>query len=383
MEININKTGSNKHMTNQISRRHFVDSSVQVFVCALGANVFHNSLLWAAAGNTPHPKILLGFGINELFIAQLGNGSKEGTVTKYNSYLVDADVHSIAADPKNPSRFVLFPKFTETSVIVTVPKHGKKVDVIRVESTKGRKFYGHGCYSVAGDQIFATEAGEREACVSVRDAKTGAYLKEMPTYASSPHEVLLVDQGKTLAVANSGLPDVAGSAKVTFVDIESSKLKESYEIDHPNFSCQHLLVTDSGLIIAALNSTTGKPLTHAIAVGERGKDKKLTPIEIPAAALEKIQIQVLSLSYHEPSGVLAATCMPGNSVTLWDLKNHKYIKSIDMMHPTGIAITQSGEHFIVASREQAPTMLISTKTLEARSLELKPPLNVSAHLTMI
>ncbi len=71
-----------------------------------------------------------------------------------------------------------------------------------------RHFYGHGVFSRDGRLLYATEHDNetRAGLIGVYNA-TGGYKRigEMPTYGIGPHEVILLSDGKTLAVANGGI----------------------------------------------------------------------------------------------------------------------------------------------------------------------------------
>ncbi len=71
-----------------------------------------------------------------------------------------------------------------------------------------RHFYGHGVFSRDGRLLYATEHDNetRAGLIGIYDA-TGGYKRigEVPTYGIGPHEVILLADGKTLAVANGGI----------------------------------------------------------------------------------------------------------------------------------------------------------------------------------
>ena len=71
-----------------------------------------------------------------------------------------------------------------------------------------RHFYGHGVFSRDGRLLYATEHDNetRAGLIGVYDA-SGGYRRvgEVPSYGIGPHEVILLADGKTLAVANGGI----------------------------------------------------------------------------------------------------------------------------------------------------------------------------------
>ncbi len=71
-----------------------------------------------------------------------------------------------------------------------------------------RHFYGHGVFSADGRLLYATEhdIDTRQGLLGVYNATSGfARIGEIPTYGIGPHEVIMLSDGKTLAVANGGI----------------------------------------------------------------------------------------------------------------------------------------------------------------------------------
>jgi hypothetical protein len=71
-----------------------------------------------------------------------------------------------------------------------------------------RHFYGHGVFSRDGRLLFATEHDNetRQGLLGIYNATAGyRRIGELPTYGIGPHEVILLADGKTFAVANGGI----------------------------------------------------------------------------------------------------------------------------------------------------------------------------------
>ena len=85
--------------------------------------------------------------------------------------------------------------------------HDRRAPVL-FTTPANRHFYGHGVFSRDGRLLYATEHDNetRDGLIGVYNA-TGGYKRigEMPTYGIGPHEVILLSDGKTLAVANGGI----------------------------------------------------------------------------------------------------------------------------------------------------------------------------------
>jgi len=106
---------------------------------------------------------------------------------------------------------------------------------------KNRHFYGHGVFSADGRLLYATEHDNdtRQGLLGVYNATAGfARIGEIPTYGIGPHEVILLSDGKTLAVANGGIE----------TDVKTGRKKLNLDTMEPS--------------LAFIDSTTGALLTQ-------------------------------------------------------------------------------------------------------------------------
>lgn len=104
--------------------------------------------------------------------------------------------------------------------------HGRREPVL-FTTPSNRHFYGHGSFSRDGRLLYATEHDNetREGLVGVYDA-TGGYRRigEFPTYGIGPHELILLADGFTIAVANGGIEThiETGREKLNLSDMQPS-----------------------------------------------------------------------------------------------------------------------------------------------------------------
>jgi len=104
-----------------------------------------------------------------------------------------------------------------------------------------RHFYGHGAFSADGRLLYATEHDNdtRQGLLGIYNATGGfARVGEIPTYGIGPHEVIMLPDGKTLAVANGGIE----------TDVKTGRKKLNIDTMQPS--------------LVFIDSTTGVLLAH-------------------------------------------------------------------------------------------------------------------------
>lgn len=148
---------------------------------------------------------------------------------------LDARGHDIAID-RESRRAVAFARRPGTFAIAFDLDGGHEPAVFN--AAEGRHFYGHGAFSADGRLLYVSEndieAGQ--GVIGLYDVAAG-YKKvgEIPSHGVGPHEIILLQDGHTLAVANGGIDTVpeAGRAmlnldemkpNLAFVDARDGRL---------------------------------------------------------------------------------------------------------------------------------------------------------------
>ena len=200
----------------------------------------------------------------------------------------------------------------------------------------------------------------------VRDPESFEVLGEFPSHGESPHDCLLVDEGRTLALTNGG--GALGSTEapsVTFVDVASARLLERMLLLEPRINAGHLAVTAHGAVAVASAPRDGLPeltSTGGVSFGTRGG--KLTTMKKPAATVRRMLGEALSVAVHEPSSIAAVTHPAGDMVTFWDFSSQRLVKSWDVRSPRGVVLSADGAFFVVTHGDEAPLSLVATATFE-------------------
>jgi uncharacterized protein len=265
--------------------------------------------------------------------------------------------HGLALHPLEPWRAVMFEKKGLGACEMDL-RAGR---VLRPLTTpKGRAFYGHGAYSRDGALLYATEneLDTGDGLVSVRDASSLRELGRFPTYGKSPHDCRLIDEGQTLAITNGGGTIEEGALpSVTFVDVRSEKLEERLTFETPRINAGHLALSRGRDLVTISAPRDGLPKTALGGVTIRLGSGPFSTMSEPAAVIDRMVGESLSLCIDESTGVVGVTNPDGNVVTFWDLRERRFVKKLDLPAPRGIAQTLDGEHLVLSYGAGTLTLL--------------------------
>ncbi|MEL6413994.1 MAG: DUF1513 domain-containing protein [Pseudomonadota bacterium] len=131
------------------------------------------------------------------------------------------------------------------SFAMVVDTYGQASPTV-ISTPVDRHFYGHGCFSPDGRLLFATENDFDNAAgvIGVYDASEGyRRIGEFPSGGVGPHDVVMMPDNRTLAIANGGIETHPAYPRAK-LNLASMR---------PNLS---LLDTDKGQIVATVELPT-------------------------------------------------------------------------------------------------------------------------------
>ena len=239
----------------------------------------------------------------------------------------------------------------------------KKVVVSQTESTEGRHFYGHAVFSQDNNLLFTTENAYAtgEGMIGIYDVKHSLKrLGEIPSFGVGPHELALLSDGKTLAVANGGIqthPDYGRiklnldtmASRLTYVDIASAKELASYGVNNQKLSLRHMAVSpnDTVVIGAQLQATgtPGSPLLYA-----HNGENALAPLDghpAPDKALSENYIASIAVTADGSRAI--STAPRDGKASLWDLANRRWLYDIDIPDVAGACCLPDQQQALLSS----------------------------------
>ena len=244
---------------------------------------------------------------------------------------------------------------------------------------ENRRFQGHGAFSPDGRLLYASENdfGAARGVVGIYDAaERYARLGEIPSHGIGPHEIALLPDGATLAVANGGiathpdmprvklnLPDMAPS--LSYIDRRDGTLLGEFRLAPAlnRLGIRHLAIGRGGVVAVAMQYEGPRgDLAPLVAVQRGGA---LRPLPAPRAALRAMRQYCGSVAFDSSGRCLAASAPRGNLATFWDAAG--WLASAPVPDGSGIAPTaRSGEFIATSGRGGA--FLIEARSGAARPL---------------
>jgi hypothetical protein len=255
--------------------------------------------------------------------------------------------HGMLIDPRRPNEALVIARRPGTQAIKVDIHTGQVLHQWQAE--EDRHFYGHAVYSADGKQLFFTEnnVDSGKGLVSVRDANDFRVLAEYPTHGIGPHELLLMPDGVTLAVANGGILTLPETGRVklnrghiktslVYIDSRDGKLLGKYTVPSTQQSLRHLAVTPDGRVAAALQfegdkNGPGVPLM----MFHRG-ESEIRFADAPQEAWDKMRHYAASIAWDPASKHFVLSCPSGNLIACWSA-DEQYAGTIEVPKVSGIA----------------------------------------------
>ncbi len=235
----------------------------------------------------------------------------------------------------------------------------------RFDTPPGRHFFGHGAFDAEGRLLFATEndveAGK--GLLGVYDAADGyRRLGEVASGGIGPHDLTLLPDGRTLAVANGGIltrPET-GRAKLNLASMSSGLTlldaanghrlgEERLRGDLQQLSLRHLATAAGGRTAVGMQ-WEGDPgrLVPLVALGEIGTGR-LRPLEAPPEELAPMAGYVGSVAFDRLGGVVAASCPRGHRIAFWDAADGRFLRAVTLADPCALGPAARPGCFLTAT----------------------------------
>lgn len=262
--------------------------------------------------------------------------------------------HDVTYSPVT-GRGVVFARRPGTFAVVFDPT-GNEAPVT-IPSVEGRHFFGHGTFSADGKLLYATENdfANGRGVIGIYDV-AGGYnrIGEFQTYGVGPHEMLLMPDGKTFAIANGGIethPDY-GRAELnldtmdpclSFVDVRDGSLVGQLRLasDLHKLSIRHMVVDTRNRVWFGCQYR-GDEADRPQLVGYATLHGDIRLIELPADALDGLSNYVGGLAISNDRETIAASSPVGGSILVLDAATARSLSQISLPHTCGVAQDDGG-----------------------------------------
>jgi hypothetical protein len=262
--------------------------------------------------------------------------------------------HDVTFDPVS-RRSVVFARQPGTFAMVF--DHAGRREPAAIASIAGRHFFGHGVFSHDGRLLYATENDFDNAAGMIGVYDAGADFQrvgEFPTHGVGPHELLLLANGRTLAIANGGIethPDF-GRAKLNlatmkpslvFVDRISGDLIERHELppELHQLSIRHMAVDQSGAVWFGCQHE-GPASDRPALVGRARPGESFGLIDMPQNVLGGLRNYVGSVAANTEAGTIAVSSPQGNALVIIEAGGGRVVSTSRLTEVCGIAPNRNG-----------------------------------------
>jgi hypothetical protein len=283
-------------------------------------------------------------------------------ITETGKLIANVDLpdrgHDVTYSPV-AGRVVVFARQPGTFAVVFDPE-GREAP-LTIPSLEGRHFFGHGVFSPDGKLLYATENDFDNArgVIGIYDV-SGGYQRigEFDTFGVGPHEILLMPDGVTFAVANGGIethPDYGRSElnidtmepSLVFVDRRDGTMigKLALSADLHQLSIRHMAVDARNRVWfgCQFRGAEGSPQL----VGYATLDGDIRLIELPDDALRNLRNYVGSLARSASGDLIAVSSPEGDTILAIDAATTRPVYTAPLKEGCGIA--PDGAGFIASS----------------------------------
>jgi uncharacterized protein len=266
--------------------------------------------------------------------------------------------------------------------------HNRRAPVL-FTTPVNRHFYGHGVFSRDGRLLYGTEHDNatRQGLLGIYDVAAGfKRIGEIPTHGVGPHEVILLADGRTLAVANGGIETHIETGRqklnvdtmvpsLAFIDRTSGALLTKHEHTGAlhKLSIRHIAADAQGTIWFGAQ-WEGEAADTPELVGCAGMDKPLRLIEPKLPQGAALAGYIGAVAIDGGGRILAASAPRAGRIVYVDTERGEIIGETQLQDSCGLTgITNSAfalsSGMGVVQTEQPDHTHLTTATFPGRSFD--------------
>jgi hypothetical protein len=257
-----------------------------------------------------------------------------------------------------------------------------------------RHVFGHGVFVADGGRFYTTESdfedqhGDSGRVVAWEVSGEGSSatltrVQEFPSYGVGPHELLLMPDNETLAVANGGIRTHPAHDRdnlnietmlpsLVYLDRHNGKLLEQQFLpqEFHQASIRHLDVNSAGRVIVGMQFE-GEPFLEVPLIATHQRGEALRLLLAPTDVQVQMKQYVGSMRFAKDDRHFVASCPVGNLLTFWDSDSGTMVSSIRARDGCGVCATETGFVFSTGTGRLAHIELATGVVTEHEELLLQ------------
>lgn len=228
---------------------------------------------------------------------------------------------------------------------------------VTIASIENRHFFGHGAFSPDGRLLYATENDfeNGRGVIGIYDVSAGyGRIGEFQTYGVGPHELILLPDGKTFAVANGGIethPDY-GRAELNLDGMDPSlafiDARDGHLIGHLRLASELRKLSIRHMVVDAQNRIwfgcqfRGPDHDRPQLVGYATLEGDIRLIELPDDSLDRLRNYVGGLAISGDLATVAVSSPVGGTILCIDAASAVPVSTTLLRSTCGVAPDNSG-----------------------------------------
>lgn len=292
--------------------------------------------------------------------------------------------HSLLTSPEVPNVVVLCEKWGPH---VASYDYASMTELARLSFDPTRECIGHCAFAPGGQSVYVSEAlmergsaNYAEGRIAVRDPRTLELQREFPSYGENPHEIQLIEGGRTLVICNQGTQrrPVETFANLAYVDTATGELIERLDFPSPEYAPAHMRCLPNGdvLMITKVQDFHNNHMGNTVYT--RFGREPLRPIELPEPYTSQFVGEILSIDIDVARGRICTTCPDSSNVIFWDYLARSVLRVDTLARPLGVALTLDGRYWLVNDIEGG-THVWDAETLEPAPDHFPPTLTAAVY----
>ncbi len=269
--------------------------------------------------------------------------------------------HSVAPRPGSKEAVFFARRPGAFAEVVDLSKGGF---IRKIEAAKERHFYGHGVFSQDGRLLYATEndfAGERGVLGIYAAERNYARIGELSSHGIGPHDVKLLSDGTTLAVANGGIltrPDLPRvklniptmTPSLVYLDRRDGALLDEIKLppELHQLSIRHLaLGEDDRLAVAMQYEGPGGDSVPLVFTHRRAEQTRF--LDDAPKVIRAMKHYCGSTAFDSSGRILAVSAPRGGLLAFWNAEQGKLLSTVELPDVCGVAAAARPGGFLASS----------------------------------